>query len=237
MAATPDGGGYWLVASDGGIFNYGDAGFFGSTRRPAPQLPHRRHGHRRPTASGYWLVAADGGIFTYGDASFFGSAGSIHLNKPIVGMARASERDRLLVGRLRRRHLQLWQCTLPGLHGRHARWSRPSSAMAAVGERLPARRVRWRRLQLRHRFLRIDGGDRRSPIRDPHCGDARRCWLLAPADLASPDAAHGPARQHGRRGLLAAVQLYALGYWVDTTSGTSTTAPSKRYGPCRRRPG
>ncbi len=30
IAATPDGGGYWLVASDGGIFNYGDAGFFGS---------------------------------------------------------------------------------------------------------------------------------------------------------------------------------------------------------------
>jgi hypothetical protein len=31
MAATPDGRGYWLVASDGGIFGYGDAGFFGST--------------------------------------------------------------------------------------------------------------------------------------------------------------------------------------------------------------
>jgi hypothetical protein len=30
MAATPDGGGYWLAASDGGIFNYGDAGFSGS---------------------------------------------------------------------------------------------------------------------------------------------------------------------------------------------------------------
>jgi hypothetical protein len=30
IAATPDGGGYWLTASDGGIFNYGDAGFFGS---------------------------------------------------------------------------------------------------------------------------------------------------------------------------------------------------------------
>ena len=27
MAATPDGKGYWLVASDGGIFNYGDAAF------------------------------------------------------------------------------------------------------------------------------------------------------------------------------------------------------------------
>jgi hypothetical protein len=27
---TPDGGGYWLVANGGGIFTYGDAGFFGS---------------------------------------------------------------------------------------------------------------------------------------------------------------------------------------------------------------
>ena len=33
MAATPDGGGYWLVASDGGIFAFGGTygGFFGST--------------------------------------------------------------------------------------------------------------------------------------------------------------------------------------------------------------
>ena len=31
MAATPDGKGYWLVASDGGIFTFGDAGFYGST--------------------------------------------------------------------------------------------------------------------------------------------------------------------------------------------------------------
>ena len=31
MAATPDGGGYWLVAADGGIFSFGDAHFFGST--------------------------------------------------------------------------------------------------------------------------------------------------------------------------------------------------------------
>ena len=25
MAATNDGGGYWLVGADGGVFNYGDA--------------------------------------------------------------------------------------------------------------------------------------------------------------------------------------------------------------------
>ena len=30
IAADPTGKGYWLVASDGGIFNYGDAVFSGS---------------------------------------------------------------------------------------------------------------------------------------------------------------------------------------------------------------
>ena len=31
MASTPDGGGYWLVAKDGGVFAFGDAQFYGST--------------------------------------------------------------------------------------------------------------------------------------------------------------------------------------------------------------
>lgn len=30
ISATPDGQGYWLMAKDGGIFNFGDAKFFGS---------------------------------------------------------------------------------------------------------------------------------------------------------------------------------------------------------------
>ena len=30
MAATPDSKGYWFVASDGGIFSFGDAKFYGS---------------------------------------------------------------------------------------------------------------------------------------------------------------------------------------------------------------
>ena len=44
MAATPDGQGYWLVASDGGVFSFGDAAFHGSTGEPAPQPAHRGHG-------------------------------------------------------------------------------------------------------------------------------------------------------------------------------------------------
>ncbi len=78
------------MASDGGIFNYGDAGFFGSRRRPALNKPIVGMA-ATPDGKGYWLVASDGGIFNYGDAGFFGSAGSLPLNKPIVGMAATSD--------------------------------------------------------------------------------------------------------------------------------------------------
>ncbi len=85
MASTPTGKGYWLVASDGGVFSYGDAKYHGGTggvhlNKPIVGIAST------PSGNGYWLVASDGGIFTYGDARFYGSAGGMRLNKPIVGM-------------------------------------------------------------------------------------------------------------------------------------------------------
>ena len=78
--------GYWVLGSDGGVFNFGKAGFYGSTggmrlNQPVVGMAATKSGQ------GYWLVAKDGGIFAYGDAVFYGSTGSIKLNKPIVGMA------------------------------------------------------------------------------------------------------------------------------------------------------
>jgi hypothetical protein len=78
--------GYWMVASDGGIFNFGAAGFYGSTGGTHLNKPIVGMAIT-PTGGGYWLVASDGGIFTFGDAKFYGSTGGIHLNQPIVGMA------------------------------------------------------------------------------------------------------------------------------------------------------
>jgi hypothetical protein len=77
--------GYWLVASDGGIFAFGRAAFQGSTggltlNRPVVGMAADQ------TDNGYWLVASDGGIFAFGDAGFYGSTGGQHLNQPIVGM-------------------------------------------------------------------------------------------------------------------------------------------------------
>ncbi len=77
---------YWLVASDGGIFTFGDAGFHGSTGDIALSQPIGGMA-ATPSGNGYWLVASDGGVFSCGDAGFFGSTGAIALNQPIVGMA------------------------------------------------------------------------------------------------------------------------------------------------------
>ena len=78
--------GYWLVASDGGIFAFGHAGFAGSAGGQALNQPVVG---MAPSSDdgGYWLVARDGGIFSFGDAAFLGSTGGMHLNQPIVGMA------------------------------------------------------------------------------------------------------------------------------------------------------
>ena len=84
-AATPAGG-YWMVATDGGIFSYGDAAFHGSTGSIRLNQPIVGMAPT-PSGSGYWMVASDGGIFAFGDAAFFGSTGSIRLNQPVVGMA------------------------------------------------------------------------------------------------------------------------------------------------------
>jgi hypothetical protein len=88
--------GYWLVGSDGGIFSFGSAQFYGSAgslklQRPVVGIVPTRDNN------GYWLDASDGGIFAYGDTQFYGSipglglhpAGSRlpnSLNAPIVAM-------------------------------------------------------------------------------------------------------------------------------------------------------
>jgi hypothetical protein len=140
IASSATGGGYWVVATDGGIFAYGDAGFFGSTgsmhlNRPVVGMA------ATPTGKGYWLVASDGGIFAFGDAGFFGSTGSMQLNRPVVGMASTpTGRGYWLVAsdgvrRVGREHPARVACDPDGGH--------------ADGPGLLDGRRRWRRLRVR----------------------------------------------------------------------------------------
>ncbi len=86
LTPPPAARGYWFVGSDGGVFGFGGAQFFGSTgatrlNRPIVGMATTRSGR------GYWLVASDGGVFAFGDAVFHGSTGALALKAPIVAMA------------------------------------------------------------------------------------------------------------------------------------------------------
>jgi hypothetical protein len=94
-AVTPEGAptsagggaaGYIEAARDGGVFAFGDAGFYGSeggVRLNSPIVGVSS----TPDGGGYWLVGADGGVFAFGDAGFYGSEGGVRLNSPIVGVS------------------------------------------------------------------------------------------------------------------------------------------------------
>ena len=69
--ASPDAGGYWLAAYDGGVFALGDATFFGSAGSLDLAAPVFAIAPS-PTGLGYRLLGGDGGIFNYGDATFLG---------------------------------------------------------------------------------------------------------------------------------------------------------------------
>ena len=97
VAATQDALGYYEAASDGGIFTFGDAAFYGSTggrvlNQPivgmAPHQTLSLFEAGTGGVDGYYEVASDGGVFAFGPgATFYGSTGSERLNAPIVGMA------------------------------------------------------------------------------------------------------------------------------------------------------
>ena len=87
MAATRDGGGYWLVArptaGSSPTATPGSSDPTGSSTLNQPIVGMAA----TPDGGGYWLVARDGGIFTYGDAGFSGSPAAAPYNAPVVGMA------------------------------------------------------------------------------------------------------------------------------------------------------
>lgn len=75
--STPSGNGYWLLGQDGGVFSFGDAGFFGSVPGALNGQPMNSPATRircTPSGRGYWISAAgDGGVFTFGDAQYHGN--------------------------------------------------------------------------------------------------------------------------------------------------------------------
>lgn len=80
---APHGRGYYMVASDGGVFAF-SVPFLGSMGGRPLNAPVQSLAPT-PDGSGYWLVASDGGVFAF-SAPFRGSMGGRPLNQPVVGM-------------------------------------------------------------------------------------------------------------------------------------------------------
>ena len=80
--------GYRMVDNVGGVYAYGDAGFYNSLPGLGIHVSNIVGMAGTPDGGGYWLVGADGGIYTFGDAGFYNSLPGlgIHVSN-IVGMA------------------------------------------------------------------------------------------------------------------------------------------------------
>ena len=185
MAATPDGGGYWLVASDGGIFSFGDATFYGSTG--AIHLNQPIVGMAAtPDGGGYWLVASDGGIFSFGDATFYGSTGASTSTSPIVGMAATPDGGGYWLVASDGGIFSFGDAEFYGSTGA-IHLNQPVVGMAAPRRRgLLVGGLRRRDLQLRRcQLLRLD---RCHPSQPTHCRDGGHD-LRRPATDSSPPTA------------------------------------------------
>ncbi len=75
MVPSSDDGGYFMVASDGGVFAFGDAQFAGScpgiggcSGSAVAVMPDS-------SGNGYWVVTSTGNIYAFGDAPYLGAPG------------------------------------------------------------------------------------------------------------------------------------------------------------------
>ena len=85
ITVTTPGGTSAISPAD--LYTYSD------TPAPSPPPPPPTPTPTPPSPShGYWLVGSDGGIFSFGSAGFHGSTGSMHLQRPVVGITPTSDR-------------------------------------------------------------------------------------------------------------------------------------------------
>ena len=128
MAPTPTGRGYWLVASDGGIFTLRDARFHGSTGS-AVLFSTVAGMTTTPGGHGYWLASADGRVFAFGDAH---AMRGVSPTSPIVGVQATAKGTGLWLVSTRRRglHAPARRSTPAARTALRARSSRPSASRA-----------------------------------------------------------------------------------------------------------
>ena len=157
------------MASDGGIFAFGDASFYGSMGGQPLNEPIVGIA-ATPDGRGYWEVASDGGIFAFGDADFYGSMGGQPLNKPIVGIAATPDGDGYWEVASDGGIFAFGDARFYGSHGRQ-HLSKPVVGIAATPD--GGRLLGGGRRRGRLRFRATPASTDRSPVRGSSPGSHR----------------------------------------------------------------
>ena len=89
MIATPNGGGYLLLASDGGLFSFGNSEFHGSLPGagwcPGPTAIAFA---QTPASGGYWMLLSDGQVVPFGNAKAWGEPAATQARAVALAAAR-----------------------------------------------------------------------------------------------------------------------------------------------------
>jgi len=75
MVPSADGGGYFMVGSDGGVFAFGDAHFAGSCPGIGGCAGSAVAVVPDDSGNGYWVVTSTGNVYGFGDAAYLGGPG------------------------------------------------------------------------------------------------------------------------------------------------------------------
>ena len=151
-AFDPVAPGNWTVASDGGIFTFGAAQFFGSMGGTHAEPADRRHGRRPPTARATGSSRATAASSPSARRTSSDRPARMHLNQPIVGMAAAQDGKGYWLVASDGGIFAFGSRALLGIDRRDP--SQPADRRHGGRPRrqgLLARRERRRRLRLRHR--------------------------------------------------------------------------------------
>jgi hypothetical protein len=89
MVPSTDGAGYFMVASDGGVFAFGDARFAGSCPGIGGCAGPAVAVMPDATGNGYWLVTATGNVYAFGDAASHGAPGNVGV--PVTSAVRTPD--------------------------------------------------------------------------------------------------------------------------------------------------
>jgi hypothetical protein len=85
LTATKSGAGYWQVATDGAVFSWGDAHYYGGVNNAGPRGTTALSAGDAVTAmartasgNGYWILTKTGAVFTFGDAAYRGGVNNVN---------------------------------------------------------------------------------------------------------------------------------------------------------------